>query len=500
MMLAPVLSLLALATLPSPLPSTFTFIDRSYAGDRFINDTVVVFGGTSGIGFAAAAMLLAECAGEVVVVGRNHRKGALAAAVLATVPNPPACASGPPAASRVRFAPADIRVPAQVRSVFASLGQLELGQRVPRAVVNTAGIAGWMNLGLGELLGNNDAVGGGRNDAVANNLGGAVTVTQEALLAWGLGACLPVSGRPCPALAPGRPVPSLVHTASEQGMVGCPACAPYATSKHGIVGMVRSAAASYTKSVLRVNAVLPGLVDTPLTWNQVRPFAPNGTTTLHPRLQPGFQCINTSTGTLVKDGLCPDGGTGFGCPCPDVRRDDPRNPVVWKGVWPPIDPRVVARTILGLAAGRRANKGPAGTIGGMAASKASPQASAQDDPFVDATGLEFVVDNAVRKSGGGGTDEHIVYKCESTMANPIYKTCPQVPGVPPGAPPHSGSACVGGQGGLLGAGGVAGIAVAGVAVGFGLATLVFRAAQGRWPWAQAGHDGADTGGGYAALS
>ena len=88
MMLAPVLSLLALATLPSPLPSTFTFIDRSYAGDRFINDTVVVFGGTSGIGFAAAAMLLAECA-----------------ATTAREPWPPRCSRPSPTPRRARRGP-----------------------------------------------------------------------------------------------------------------------------------------------------------------------------------------------------------------------------------------------------------------------------------------------------------------------------------------------------------------------------------------------------------
>ena len=38
------------------LPDTLTFVDDSHVGNRFEGETVLVSGGTSGMGFASAAM------------------------------------------------------------------------------------------------------------------------------------------------------------------------------------------------------------------------------------------------------------------------------------------------------------------------------------------------------------------------------------------------------------------------------------------------------------
>ncbi|MBA2773170.1 MAG: SDR family oxidoreductase, partial [Nocardioidaceae bacterium] len=47
--------------------------------------------------------------------------------------------------------------------------------------------------------------------------------------------------------------------------VGEPYIAAYTASKHGVLGLVRSAAAEVAASGVTVNAVCPGYVDTPMT-------------------------------------------------------------------------------------------------------------------------------------------------------------------------------------------------------------------------------------------
>lgn len=63
---------------------------------------------------------------------------------------------------------------------------------------------------------------------------------------------------------------AIVNTASIAGLIGLPMASHYVASKHGVVGLTKTAALEYAEDGIRVNCVNPGYVTTPMTEETVK--------------------------------------------------------------------------------------------------------------------------------------------------------------------------------------------------------------------------------------
>jgi meso-butanediol dehydrogenase/(S,S)-butanediol dehydrogenase/diacetyl reductase len=66
------------------------------------------------------------------------------------------------------------------------------------------------------------------------------------------------------ALQTGQPA-AIVNRSSLAGITAVPNRAPYVTSKHAVVGLTRAMAIEWGTSGIRVNAITPGMIRTPMT-------------------------------------------------------------------------------------------------------------------------------------------------------------------------------------------------------------------------------------------
>src|SRR5262249_6673847 len=67
---------------------------------------------------------------------------------------------------------------------------------------------------------------------------------------------------------------AIVNCSSIGGMVGSKGRSAYSASKHAVTGLTRSAALDYAAQGIRVNAVCPGMINTPMAVEVTRHYDP----------------------------------------------------------------------------------------------------------------------------------------------------------------------------------------------------------------------------------
>ena len=202
-----------------------------FAADAFAGKTVLISGGTSGIGLAAAETFL-RAGACVMIMGRDEKRGNHALAALS-------------AEERVHFFAGDVRSPSDCRKAVDAAVRL---CGVLDILVNSAGI--YME-GAAETLSAEDL-----DEMIDTNLKGTIYLTQAAM----------------PHLR--RAHGNIVNVASDAGLRGNYFCAAYAATKGAIIAFTRSLARETAHEHLRVNAVAPADVLTPLTERQLSPHVP----------------------------------------------------------------------------------------------------------------------------------------------------------------------------------------------------------------------------------